>query len=377
MIKIFISYRHVDSKDRTHRIADKLSNIYGDDAVFIDIYDIAGGEDFAKVISKNLKASDVMLVIIGDKWVSEFKRRATKDDKDYVQTEVAFGLEYFSLVIPVLMDKSLSIPKKNLPSDIAPICEKNFAYVRGGRDFETDMKHLEKTIDKSVRKKELALNEEKGCRNLLINLNPIAQGIIAIATVIGVFLAFITLLYLAGILRPIEPKPATTEAPIVTETPSAPINGSLTATETPGPTLTLSPTFTPNATATFDRFTVVLNPPDSTWFPDTHNLAYCYSSDATFGNISMATQESLEVPPRPSSPCVGILMDADVNAQLANIRFLDTQTQCLIGKPYAACDVTLYSSVLSPYDMRPVGIGTPTPNPQSTLDAMMDRVSQP
>jgi hypothetical protein len=69
LAKIAISYRRSDSQDITGRIFDRLSQQYGRDTVFRDIDSIKPGIDFRTQIADALTATDVLLVIVGPRWL--------------------------------------------------------------------------------------------------------------------------------------------------------------------------------------------------------------------------------------------------------------------------------------------------------------------
>jgi hypothetical protein len=57
--KIFISYRRDDTKHVTGRLCDRLVSHFGGEKVFIDIDEIAGGDDFVEAIRAKLESCDV------------------------------------------------------------------------------------------------------------------------------------------------------------------------------------------------------------------------------------------------------------------------------------------------------------------------------
>ena len=67
--KITISYRRDDSGVITGRIFDRLAAHFGRDAVFRDIDDIPPGVDFRKHISGILDDSDIVLAVVGPRWI--------------------------------------------------------------------------------------------------------------------------------------------------------------------------------------------------------------------------------------------------------------------------------------------------------------------
>jgi hypothetical protein len=69
MPRITISYRRDDSGVITGRIFDRLAAHYGRDSVFRDIDSIPPGADFRQHINRVLDESDMLLAIVGPRWL--------------------------------------------------------------------------------------------------------------------------------------------------------------------------------------------------------------------------------------------------------------------------------------------------------------------
>ena len=69
MPRITISYRRDDSLDITGRIFDRLAGHFGREAVFRDIDSIPAGADFRRHIERVLDESDIILAIVGPRWI--------------------------------------------------------------------------------------------------------------------------------------------------------------------------------------------------------------------------------------------------------------------------------------------------------------------
>ena len=69
MPRITISYRRDDSLDITGRIFDRLERHFGREAVFRDIDSIPPGADFRRHIDRILDESDIILAIVGPRWI--------------------------------------------------------------------------------------------------------------------------------------------------------------------------------------------------------------------------------------------------------------------------------------------------------------------
>src|SRR4051812_29182068 len=106
MSKVFISYRRDDASANAGRLCDWLKHQFGGKNVFLDTEKIAPGEMFPSVLEQRLAASDVLLAVIGAKWITICDangKRRIDDAKDFVALEVATALRRGTRVIPVLV----------------------------------------------------------------------------------------------------------------------------------------------------------------------------------------------------------------------------------------------------------------------------------
>ena len=121
MAAIFISYRRDDSKDETRRIAEKLAQRFGNDAVFLDVEAIDAGADFSKTILDGVRAASVMIVVIGPQWLkAQFPRGTSRlnDPEDFVRREIETALDWRVPIVPVLVDNASMPVTTKLPSSI-------------------------------------------------------------------------------------------------------------------------------------------------------------------------------------------------------------------------------------------------------------------
>src|SRR5215471_2152615 len=113
MSKIVLSYRRSDSEAMTGRIHDYLVEHYGDDFVFMDNHDIPLGVDFRAYISDVIHGADLLLAIVGRKWLG---RRGggnrIKDERDPVRAELEAAMKAKLPIIPILVDDA-GMPKPN------------------------------------------------------------------------------------------------------------------------------------------------------------------------------------------------------------------------------------------------------------------------
>ena len=96
---VFISYRRDDNAMTVAVLKKALSDRPDIANVFRDIDNIAYGDDFVSVIDDALKAANVVLVIIGPRWVDALKARL--GGTDWVRHEVAEALRLRAAASPI------------------------------------------------------------------------------------------------------------------------------------------------------------------------------------------------------------------------------------------------------------------------------------
>ena len=124
MPQIFISYRRNDSAYVAANLNDKLQQHFGRDSVFFDIDNIPLGVDFREYIGNAVGKCDVLLAIIGDKWVQsvdEQGNRRLDNPSDFVRIEIESALKRNIPVIPVLVGEVEMPSAKDLPPSMQSI----------------------------------------------------------------------------------------------------------------------------------------------------------------------------------------------------------------------------------------------------------------
>jgi hypothetical protein len=125
--KIFISYRREDSSWSTGRIYDRLIKSFSEDQIFIDIDSIGLGDDFVAYIENSVNNCDVLLAIIGSKWLKIIKQKS--GEVDFVRLEIAAALKKNSKVIPILLENTKMPNENELPEDIRPLARRNAFFI--------------------------------------------------------------------------------------------------------------------------------------------------------------------------------------------------------------------------------------------------------
>ena len=162
---IFISYREKDSAGEAGRLVDSLKEHFIDDQIFMDIDKIEPGVDFTDAISHSLECCDVMLAIIGPRWMGDNKQMSRiKNDDDWVRLEIATALARNIRVVPVLVDGATLPTSDELPEDLQPLLKRQAYEISNKRwRYDTDqlIDFLERNVGVIPRRKEPLKSPEK------------------------------------------------------------------------------------------------------------------------------------------------------------------------------------------------------------------------
>jgi formylglycine-generating enzyme required for sulfatase activity len=123
--KIFISYRRDDDASGAARIRDALVARFGSRSVFMDVDNLLAGQRFDRKLAQALDECDVLIAVIGPRWMDLLRERAAKEERDYVRAEIAAAIKRDILVVPVRVGhegRVTSMPRETeLPEDIAEL----------------------------------------------------------------------------------------------------------------------------------------------------------------------------------------------------------------------------------------------------------------
>ena len=157
--KIFISYRRDDSVGHAGRLFDRLAQEFGQAKVFRDIDTLAAGEDFVQAVRERIQGCDVLLALIGTRWLSatdEDGRWRLADESDLVRVEIASALQRNVRVIPVLLQGAAMPRAKDLPAELGALARRNAVEIRDA-SFDRDVAQLVQMLGPNWRRSLLHL----------------------------------------------------------------------------------------------------------------------------------------------------------------------------------------------------------------------------
>ena len=147
---IFISYRREDAAGHAGRLYDRLVQRFGEAQVFLDFDAIPGATDFTEEIRDALAQANVVLVVIGPRWLvsaGEGSRPRIHESDDLVRAEIRAALQSKVAVVPVLVGGARMPSKSQLPGDLSDLVTVNAVEVLDRR-FSSDVDNLIHTIEK-------------------------------------------------------------------------------------------------------------------------------------------------------------------------------------------------------------------------------------
>lgn len=151
-MRIFISYRQNDSPGDCRQLCERLQQRFGDENVFFDVHSIKLGENWWTVAREKIKSSDVLLVPIGQNWLSakdKNGRRRLDDPRDPLRREISLALEEKIRMIPVLVERATMPEADQLPEEIREFADLNACELRH-RSFSRDVDALIEDLAESA-----------------------------------------------------------------------------------------------------------------------------------------------------------------------------------------------------------------------------------
>jgi glycerophosphoryl diester phosphodiesterase len=150
--RVFMSYRRDDTDFPASWLYERLTGHLGHDQVFKDVDSIELGDDFVQVINTAVGSCDVLLALIGDRWLTisdrEGKRRLD-DPKDFVRLEIEAALKRRVRVIPILLGSAEMPAREELPASLSRLTRRQAMRLTPSR-FEADIGRLLQVLDKTL-----------------------------------------------------------------------------------------------------------------------------------------------------------------------------------------------------------------------------------
>ncbi|MFW5418842.1 toll/interleukin-1 receptor domain-containing protein [Nocardiopsis sp. CNT-189] len=152
MNSVFVNYRSSDEEASATLVERELSARFGADEIFRASKSIRPGEDFERALLRAVHRCDLLLAVIGPRWLDAPGReggRALDDPDDWTRREIAEAFAYGITVVPVLVGSAGRLPEGALPEDIAALGRCQYRRLNH-RNAEADIGRLAETVAELV-----------------------------------------------------------------------------------------------------------------------------------------------------------------------------------------------------------------------------------
>ena len=142
--RIFISYRREETAYPAGWLFDRLAEHFGAGQIFKDVDSIELGDDFVEMITRAVGSCDVLLALIGDRWLTVIDkqgRRRLDDPNDFVRLEIEAALKRNVRIIPILVEGATMPYADELPPALAGLARRQALELSPSR-FEYDTSRL-------------------------------------------------------------------------------------------------------------------------------------------------------------------------------------------------------------------------------------------
>ncbi|HEX9337052.1 MAG TPA: TIR domain-containing protein, partial [Pseudonocardiaceae bacterium] len=126
MAVVFVNYRVQEHPGYAALLHRELADRFGADAVFLAAQSIRPGDDYVREIFANLRDCEIVLAVMGDRWVATLD----KDEFDWVHHELATAFANGARVVPVLVEDADLPTEAELPADIAALAHCQYVKLR-------------------------------------------------------------------------------------------------------------------------------------------------------------------------------------------------------------------------------------------------------
>jgi TIR domain len=151
--RVFLSYRRDETRWAAELLFDRLSHRFGKDQIFKDIYSIQLGDDFVEAITSAVGSCDVLLALIGDRWLTITDpdgQRRLDNDNDFVRLEIDAALTRNIRVIPILIEGAHMPRASELPASMAKLVRRQALTLNPDQEFESGIARLLNALGRAL-----------------------------------------------------------------------------------------------------------------------------------------------------------------------------------------------------------------------------------
>src|SRR5829696_6411414 len=150
--RVFMSYRRDDTDFPAGWLYERLISHLGRGQVFKDVDSIELGDDFVEIITSAVGSCDVLLALIGDRWLevtNDTGQRRLDDPHDFVRLELEAALKRKVRVIPILLGAASMPTADQLPASLSKLTRRQALQLTPAR-FEADIGRLLRVLVRTL-----------------------------------------------------------------------------------------------------------------------------------------------------------------------------------------------------------------------------------
>ena len=147
-----MSYRREDTDYPAAWLYARLASHFSRNQVFKDVDSIELGDDFIEDITAAVQSCEVLLALIGNRWLTATGRdgqRRLDDPGDFVRVEIEAALTRGVRVIPVLVEGARMPRADELPASLAKLTRRQALELSPSR-FDFDTQRLFDVLDRAI-----------------------------------------------------------------------------------------------------------------------------------------------------------------------------------------------------------------------------------
>jgi len=147
-----MSYRRDDTDFPAGWLYERLISHLGRGQVFKDVDSIELGDDFVEIITSAVGSCDVLLALIGDRWLevtNDTGQRRLDDPHDFVRLELEAALKRKVRVIPILLGAASMPTADQLPASLSKLTRRQALQLTPAW-FEADIGRLLRVLDRTL-----------------------------------------------------------------------------------------------------------------------------------------------------------------------------------------------------------------------------------
>lgn len=150
MGQIFISYRRDADAGYVRALLNEMKHTFGDRQTFLDTESIEARTDFARTIEQAIEACEVVLVMIGPRWLAltdRLGRQRLRNPDDFVRLEILTAFQHAIPVIPILVEDAVMPTEAELPEALEKLARLQAVRLSNAR-WDNDIARLFDSLER-------------------------------------------------------------------------------------------------------------------------------------------------------------------------------------------------------------------------------------